>query len=105
MDLNLPIPAEAADMVVEGHNGTARVDGYEWQAVAMIAAAELDRFAEAVEATYHCHPRGPSQDGYAAGWGDFKADLLDALRSRAVLLRSRAGEVDDAGGDPDALAG
>jgi hypothetical protein len=86
MDINLPVPPEAAELTVDGHNGTARVEGYEWPAVRMIAAAELRRVAEAVEATVDDGPRIPRPDGYAQGLGDCKAALLDLLRSRAVVL-------------------
>jgi hypothetical protein len=91
MDVNLPIPAEAAELTVTGHNGTARVDGYEWAAVRMITA-ELRRFAETIA---HLGPLLAAPDD-----PDYEQAQLDDRDAIVNLLRSRA-EVLDAVTDPD----
>jgi hypothetical protein len=92
MNVNLPLPAEAAELTVAGHNGTARVDGYEWAAVRMVAAAELRRFAESIA---HLGPLLVAPDD-----PDYEQAQLDDRDAIVNLLRSRA-EVLDAVTDPD----
>jgi hypothetical protein len=86
MDVNLPIPADAANLAIETRQDDEHFSAYPWQAVRMIAAAELDRFAQAAQDTVNPDRRRSRPDGYTQGFRDCKAVLLDMLRGRAVVL-------------------
>jgi hypothetical protein len=85
MHLNLPVPDEAAAAAIKMQEDDESFPTYPWPAVSIIAAAELDRLAHAVEATVNYDRRTPRPDGYTQGWDDRKTVLFDSLRSRAAL--------------------